>query len=1454
MNRKNFTFQGLIIALIIAAPNLLQGQIETFMTKQGSTNSVSQCSGFFYDDGGNNAPYADASGALTDVITLCPSTPSGQVISVEFQLFDVAPGDRMLAFDGPNNTAAPIIASSQGSGTGPSVADAPGGGTVEASCKNITGCITFAFLRNGDNVKGAGFKASVTCKNRSGNVLDCSLINTFNGSTGQFFTVADCSTGKQKIKIPIPRYTDCGTVGTLKVSSSCQVGLPVSVSGTGQGFLEAEFPIGNHTVTFTTAAYSDKKCTASIRVIAPNLVCNDNVNVSLSNECVVILTPDLIAEGICEAATIVRPADGASIPVFSYEVALVNSQNINLLGSTIEGYPIIDFGNALCGSSYEVKVTKKYIYDADCDGKLFNGTSLDDTPLTTQCSGRIIIKDKEPPIVTQGPAPVAIPCYDKKVNNKDIIVTLNNIDPNKKGLGGSITLPLTNATINVPGKESLVIIENCHQDITTSAWEFVTADCTDSEYITDWNNNSYNASVFGYYRRTFFVKDRCGNEAQQVQRIWVYQPAIVAAIPDYNVSCNVDIHPTALRNNWLEWVNASRPANDIRQSYGAFLPNFDPTFTDFTLYPLTNGSGDEIPLDVEGSDCGYTVDWMDSDSIFTCGGSFNVFRTWTVYDWCDGILQLTNIIPQVINVGDKEGPIILGELTHQVSGNALQDCTSDVTFTRPQVSDDCGGAVKVYIRYENQEKEFTSNTATLEGLPIGQSVTIELIATDACNNKTIQSKNYLFKDQIAPTAICETKHTVSIGFDCTVVVPADVFDDGSFDNCGQVSYSIARLNADGSLPTDQSYKDQIILTSRDLTSDCTSAIKVAFRVKDASGNINNCISEINLQDKLAPVGQSLTETISCEQELSTQLQALKAENSIPARLAAFSNLINTDSSIGNINATDNCTQTSQLKIQVLDVNFNNLDATCKHGNIEYLYQLIDRCGNISSIYNGTINLQPKTDWELHLPADIQYYCDGQEATVPTPSTLDQILINNGCDAWGMEVQTARFDDVPDACYKIINTYRFINWCTWNPNHTEIAIIERPDTLLPANYQISLRYKDNDQNGINDINDGDEDADGNYIYAPEGPFKINDVDEAINYDPYDITPLLNDGDFVVIDRNDAPYQGIVTYNAVSQFTKTTQTYLSAQAYGNIQYRQIIKIHDNTAPSINLTPYQPFCGGDQQTASNQPCTAKADIHFTVSDACTNTTDIKVTYTLKPFGQNPTNDPFGNLIAQANGQYTISGQYPLAADGKPAQHTFVITVQDGCNNTKVVEATIQVKDCKAPLTYCISGLSATMSSQGTVTLPISSFDRGSLDYCTPRSSLRFTFADPNIHPDSTTRTFQCANQEIGAVPVTLWTQDLAGNTSQCETLVSIAPYSDTNCTPTPSAQIAGRILTEDNRYLQSIQVQLSGAAEEMEITQNDGSYLFQSVELGYDYTITPYSDTNAINGIPCWAILSS
>ncbi|MEL6943144.1 MAG: hypothetical protein AAFO82_10790, partial [Bacteroidota bacterium] len=618
----------------------IHAQVETFMTNQGATNSLVQCEGFFFDDGGTTQPYGDNS-AKTDILTFCPENPAQQSVKVTFQSFDVAPGDQLRAFNGPDTLSNQFTTSSQGTGSGSSVADSPGGSGVKASCDNISGCVTFAFYRNGDQTKGAGWQAMVECANKTTTKLDCKRVDDFNGRAGRHIAVAECEDGKAFIRVPIPSFTDCGRLGRMTVSSTCTADFPSSVVAIGTGYVETYFPIGEHSITFASEDFPELNCTANIQVISPGMGCNDNLNVSLTNECVVTVTPDLMLEGDCTPAYLTRPADGAQVPAFFYEVELSADDDVEILGYTLDGYPIADFSNVSCNTRYDVKITRKYIADTDCDGQLFDGLNLDDEPILDFCWGQLIIEDKTAPRILDSPDPIAIPCYEKNEDPTKLLQRLNNIDRNLQGLGGSLNLPFSNTSITVEGKEALDIFENCYFEVTASSWEFVAGDCEDSEALTTIYGENIEASIFGFYRRVFSAKDRCNNESLEEQIIYVYQPDIVAAAPEIEVPCGIDIDPNSLRNEWLAWVAAGRPANDPRQQYASFLPNFDPTFISLEWYEITDSSGDEVPLDVSSTDCGYAVDWADSDTIYVCGGGFKIFRTWTIYDWCDGVLELT---------------------------------------------------------------------------------------------------------------------------------------------------------------------------------------------------------------------------------------------------------------------------------------------------------------------------------------------------------------------------------------------------------------------------------------------------------------------------------------------------------------------------------------------------------------------------------------------------------------------------------------------------------------------------------------------------------------------------------------------------------------------------------------------------------------------------------------------
>lgn len=1514
---------GAMLCLFIAAFTCGSAfaQTETFFTETGVSTTVIQCDGLIYDGGGATNPYSDVEGAgYTDVLTVCPQIPSTQSIKINFQAFDIAIGDTLTAYDG-EDVSAPLFTTDSptaGSGTGASVADAPGGGWIAASCENMTGCVTLKFMRNGDHIYGAGFRAAVECMPRENTYLDCSRVGEFNGA-GQRVVVADCGTGTAKVDIPIPAYYMCDLPGKFTVSSSCAVGLPDVVDGTGTGFISGNFPIGSHTVVFSGRPFGDQQCVAHINVLAPPLACNDNLNVSLSGQCVVTITPDLILDNICEPDFIVRPIDGALVPAFFYEISINDLGSAQVIGTTVEGYPLVDFSAVECGAQFSVNARRNYIVDADCDGSLFNGYDYDDPLLIDECWGSLIVEDKIDPIILNGPPALAIPCYE----NTGILETLNEIAPEGSGLGGELFLPTLNITLNVAGSTSLSTEENCGLEFSSSAWQEVPQDCSVEQLVTDWNGFTYEAPVFTLYTRQLSIADRCGNSASYTQEIFVLQPDFVAPIPEIDLPCGFDIDPHSIRAAWVAWVNDGRPANDPRAQYASYLPNFDNTFLtviggnpiDNSDYEVSDSSGDEIAIEFEHAECGYAISWIDGDKIPACGGGYKVFREWTVYNWCDGMIEFSGSLPQVIKVADLNPPVILDSIPYTISDNIGADCTGSVTFYPPNISDACSN-ITTFIQIGTDTRVFTETGATFSDFSIGEEVVIKITATDACGNSSNRQDTVLLLDIVPPTPICEQIRTVSLNNDCEVFVPAESFDDGSYDNCGGISFLVARMDSDSDgdgFPEDEDYGDGAIFSAADLEDSCGGTTMVVFKVTDTNGNSNICMVEVQLQDKIPPTVEDVYGEVTCDGVLIDELIALANAEEASERAAQIITLLDGEQ-IGTLVGRDNCSDdVSDLRMEILNTDFSGFDATCRNGVMTYFFQVYDQCNNQSAIKKGTILVRESSDWIVNFPMDAEIFCDDPSDAFAT-STLSDMMVNNGCDNWGLEVSEEIFETSEDACSKRVYTYKFINWCTWSPSNSETAIVERPDALITNPlHTVALRFRDVYQNdpatgellqdqfgqfipgadGVNDIDDGNEDFDFDneavgialvpeYIYRPydanangstsyqetrealapiELPLSVfdgqrgvirledeilNDADEATDFDVYDVTNAPFDGDFVVVDNFDLTNQNIPVYNLTSQFSNAVQTYVSAQAYGSFAYRQIVKVYDVGAPSIDVIQDGPFCGGDVAPAEGDVCSAPVEVRFLVDDTCSDKADLNVTYQLRAFGGSPIIDPFGQIVYQGDGLYRISGTYPMLNGGLTATHSFVVTVTDDCGNTEQTVIPFEVRDCKEPTAYCLFGLSTSMDDNGEVELWASDFDAGSNDNCTAIEDIRLTFADPNLYPDSVGRTFRCADGEVGTVQVYLWAQDLAGNASFCETFITIQASDGCSGAGGAMAAISGSIMTTQDEPLESVEMTLSGDSGEMAEMMGDGEYAFPNVELGYDYTITPYKNDGVLNGV--------
>ncbi|MEM9992238.1 MAG: HYR domain-containing protein, partial [Bacteroidota bacterium] len=387
----------------------------------------------FTDTNGLNANYSDEV-VNSNLVVLCPDMPSMQSIFIQFQTFDVATGDTLTAYDGNCTDTAIAITTpnSSGSGIGSSVADAPGGGWVQANCNNETGCIALEFNTNGDRVKGAGWSAAVSCQARAVEFA-CMLASSY-------YQIASCEAAVlnnngelltpfyAEVTLPVPSFNICGQAAPVLLDANC-IALEVEnfdTDGTlitcGDGkyvlsnatFVQVALPVGIHEISFTglplgydcTALnipennYADKTCTTSVRVAQPPLACNDGVNVSLDQACSFMITPDLVLENTCENA----PNTGIS---YTAELISANTPSIHklpvLIGTTAEGYPIYDFSQVECGTYFDILVTRTIPNRACSEGE----TDV----LSDQCTGRIQVIDRTRPALIGTHEVVEVPCY-----------------------------------------------------------------------------------------------------------------------------------------------------------------------------------------------------------------------------------------------------------------------------------------------------------------------------------------------------------------------------------------------------------------------------------------------------------------------------------------------------------------------------------------------------------------------------------------------------------------------------------------------------------------------------------------------------------------------------------------------------------------------------------------------------------------------------------------------------------------------------------------------------------------------------------------------------------------------------------------------------------------------------------------------------------------------------------
>ena len=329
-----------------------------------------------------------------DTLEICPQD-QWHAVTVTFTEFDIAFGDFLQVWDGDTAALNAGTALHLGGVAGTGVSNAFGG-WVSANCDpgiNPSGCLTFIFYRNGDNRKGTGWEAWVTCADRGIEVK---------ANIPSYKIACDDADGLADVEIPAPDLSaDCGAIDpgmTLIVhnqngdvcfeadyAAASVIPDPVAIGAFGAGLYTAEWYIT------VDPKKTSKKQPFSISL--PALVCNDDVNIPLGSACALEIAPDDVLENPCEA------------PFFTYNVTVKfgSGKKTIITGSgsgSVSDWPEItkelieEAGLDVCGGTAEVTIERVYTPDAiaapDCD----NG------PTSEFCKTTVTFADQSAPFVS----------------------------------------------------------------------------------------------------------------------------------------------------------------------------------------------------------------------------------------------------------------------------------------------------------------------------------------------------------------------------------------------------------------------------------------------------------------------------------------------------------------------------------------------------------------------------------------------------------------------------------------------------------------------------------------------------------------------------------------------------------------------------------------------------------------------------------------------------------------------------------------------------------------------------------------------------------------------------------------------------------------------------------------------------------------------------------------------
>ncbi|HLF64407.1 MAG TPA: HYR domain-containing protein [Saprospiraceae bacterium] len=450
---------------------------------------------------------------------------------------------------------------------------------------------------------------------------------------------------------------------------------------------------------------------------------------------------------------------------------------------------------------------------------------------------------------------------------------------------------------------------------------------------------------------------------------------------------------------------------------------------------------------------------------FTCVKK--IMRMWRAFEWhCSGETEVIYI--QLIELVDNEGPYMECPDDITVSTGIL-NCEATVYLPIPFTEDNCNDVIQISASYPFG---FANNLLNTNGayiqLPIGVHL-ITYTAYDECFNSTQCTWTITVQDWTAPVPICDEHTIVSLtneyGHGLTLV-QASAFDDGSYDECGPVTFTARRMTSciDFDWTTYGAGEDEMpdgYVTDHDkgivhfhsyVPFACCDVgegpIMIELRVTDASGNYNSCMVEIEVQDKLPPVIQCPNNiTVSCDFDFDVDdlsiFGTVRTDPDEREEICVYDPTNPNADGFGFVCigldglAQDNC------DVEVTEESFPALN-NCGVGYIIRIFTATDPGGREAFCYQYIYvqNFDPfyindQTCFNNDPNDGVIWPCDvdvfGCGADTDPEQTGAPIIFEDECDLVGVNYEDLVFEFVGGACLKILRTWRVIDWCQYGPN-------------------------------------------------------------------------------------------------------------------------------------------------------------------------------------------------------------------------------------------------------------------------------------------------------------------------------------------------------------------------------------------------------------------------------------